>query len=491
MTLQLPDADRCYRAVESRDARFDGWFIVGVTSTGIYCRPSCPTPIRPKRENTRFFPTAAAAQRGGFRACKRCRPDAVPGSPEWDVRADLVGRAMRLIADGVVDREGVKGLAHRLAVSERHLHRLLNEVVGAGPIALARAQRAQTARVLIETTSMSFAEIAFASGFGSIRQFNDTVREVFAQTPSELRSARRTSQPQSAAGPLTVRLAVREPFAADDLIGFLVWHATPGVEEQVDGVYRRSLDLPGGPGIVELRPADGFIECRLRLADLADLTTAVTRCRRLLDLDADPGVVADTLGADEVLAPLVERRPGLRVPGAVDGFEHTIRTIVGQQISVTGAATVLGRVTAAAGAPLAEPLGGVTHRFPRPEELLSLGPDELPMPKARARAVLAVSEAVAGGLSIDVGADRDELRAELLALPGIGPWTVGSVAMRALGDPDAFLANDLVLRKAAVAVGLPDHPRALEERSLAWSPFRAYATHHLWSHVLQPTEEAA
>lgn len=491
MTLQQPDADRCYRAVESRDARFDGWFIVGVTSTGIYCRPSCPTPIRPKRENTRFFPTAAAAQRNGFRACKRCRPDAVPGSPEWDVRADLVGRAMRLIADGVVDREGVRGLATRLAVSERHLHRILNEVVGAGPIALARAQRTQTSRVLIETTAMSFAEIAFASGFGSIRQFNDTVREVFAQTPSQLRSAKRISSDASASGPLTVRLAVRQPFAADELIDFFVWHATPGVEEQVDGVYRRSLDLPGGAGIVELRPAGDFVECRLHLSDLGDLTTAVTRCRRLLDLDADPGVVADTLSADAVLAALVDRRPGLRVPGAVDGFEHTIRTIVGQQISVSGAATVLGRMTLAAGARLDEPLGGVTHRFPRPEELLALDPDDLPMPKSRAKAVRAVCETVIGGLTIDVGADRDEVRARLLELPGIGPWTAESVAMRALGDPDAFLAGDLVLRKAAVAVGLPAHPKALEERSLDWSPFRAYATHHLWSHVLRPTEEAA
>ncbi|MEM9714858.1 MAG: AlkA N-terminal domain-containing protein, partial [Actinomycetota bacterium] len=292
-------------------------------------------------------------------------------------------------------------------------------------------------------------------------------------------------------GPLTVRLAVRQPFAADELIDFLVWHATPGVEELDGDVYRRSLDLPGGTTVVELRPAGDFVECRLHLADLADLTTAVTRCRRLLDLDADPGVVADTLSADPLLAPLVERRPGLRVPGAVDGFEHTIRTIVGQQISVSGAATVLGRVTAAAGPELADPVGGVTHRFPRPEELLALGPDDLPMPKSRARAVRAVSQAVVDGLTIDVGADRDELRTRLLQLPGIGPWTVGSVAMRALGDPDAFLANDLVLRKAAVAVGLPDHPRALDERSLVWSPFRAYATHHLWSHVLQPTEEAA
>ncbi|MEM9609628.1 MAG: AlkA N-terminal domain-containing protein [Actinomycetota bacterium] len=492
MTLPLPDADRCYRAVESRDARFDGWFIVGVTSTGIYCRPSCPTPVRPKRKNTRFFPTAAAAQREGFRACKRCYPDAVPGSPEWDVRGDLAGRAMRLIADGVIDREGVGGLAHRLAVSERHLNRLLNEVVGAGPIALARSQRARTARILIETTTMSFAEIAFAAGFGSIRQFNDTIREVFARTPSELRDASSRSAGADESGALDLRLALRPPFEANEVLGFLAWHGTPGVEELVDGVYRRSLDLRGGPGVVELRPADDHVAARLWLTDLTDLTTAVARCRRLLDLDADPLVVAEVLERDEVLRPLVRRRPGLRVPGAVDGVEHTIRTIVGQQISVTGAATVLGRMSAAVDARLDRPIGGVTHRFPRADELLGLSPDQLPMPTSRAKAVRAVCEAVVDdGLVIDTGADRSEVRQRLLALPGIGPWTVESVAMRALGDPDGFLVGDLVLKKAAEAVGLPAAANELTERSEAWSPFRAYATHHLWAHVLQTNEEAA
>lgn len=490
--MSLPDADRCYRAVESRDARFDGWFIVGVTSTGIYCRPSCPTPIRPKRKNTRFFPTAAAAQRHGFRACKRCHPDAVPGSPEWDVRSDLAGRAMRLIADGVIDREGVGGLARRLAVSERHLHRLLTEVVGAGPIALARSQRARTARILIETTAMSFTEIAFAAGFGSVRQFNDTIREVFARTPSELRTTSDRAAASDESGSLRLRLAVRPPFAAEEILGFLAWHATPGVEEFVDGVYRRALDLPGGPGVVEFRPAQDHVDARLWMAEITDLTTAVARSRRLLDLDADPSAIADVLGRDAVLRPLVRQRPGLRVPGAVDGVEHTIRTIVGQQISVTGAATVLGRLTATVAARLERPIGGVTHRFPRADELLGLAPEELPMPAARARAVRAVCQAVVDdGLVIDTGADRDELRARLLALPGIGPWTVESVAMRALGDPDGFLAGDLVLDKAATAVGLPTARRELIERSAAWSPFRAYATHHLWAHVLQANQEAA
>jgi AraC family transcriptional regulator of adaptative response / DNA-3-methyladenine glycosylase II len=281
------DFDLCFQATHSRDPRFDGWFIVGVHTTGIYCRPSCPSPVCPKPANVTFYRTAAAAQLAGLRACKRCRPDAVPGSPDWNTRADLVGRAMRLIADGVVDREGVPGLARRLAVSDRHLHRLLVEGVGAPPLALARSQRAYQARLLVESTGMRFGEIAFAAGFASIRQFNDTLRQVFAATPSQLRAAHRRGAPQPA-GALTLRLSVRAPYDPHGVLRWLVARAVPGVEEHTDGAYRRVLRLPGGPGTVTLRPAPDHVHATFRLASVADLGAAVARCRRLLDLDADP-----------------------------------------------------------------------------------------------------------------------------------------------------------------------------------------------------------
>lgn len=353
------DEERCYRAVQSRDTRFDGWFFGAVTSTGIYCRPSCPART-PKRANMRFFATAAAAQLAGFRACKRCRPDATPGSPEWNQRADLVGRAMQLIADGVVDREGVAGLARRLSYSERHLHRQLVAEVGAGPIALARAQRAQTARILVETTELQFSHIAFASGFASIRQFNDTIRAVFAMTPSELRarvnsiaarSARDTTAGPTSSGTIALRLPFRAPLDADPLLDFLRVRAVPGIETVVGSTYHRSMRLPFGSATVALTPLPDHIACRLRLDDLRDLPAAVQRGRRLLDLDADPVAVALPLERDPLLAPLVAKHPGLRVPGHVDGFEILVRAIVGQQVSVPGARTVLGRITAAIGTP--------------------------------------------------------------------------------------------------------------------------------------------
>ncbi|PZF93615.1 bifunctional transcriptional activator/DNA repair enzyme AdaA, partial [Micromonospora deserti] len=332
------DFERCYRAVDSRDQRFDGWFYTGVTSTGIYCRPSCPA-MTPKRQNVRFFPSAAAAQGAGLRACRRCRPDAAPGSPLWDVRADVVGRAMRLIADGVVDRDGVPGLAARLGYTERHLHRMLRAEMGAGPLALARAQRAQTARTLIETTALGMAEIAFAAGFGSVRQFNDTVREVYGVAPSELRTALGRCPAPGGAGTITLRLAYRPPLHARALLDFLALRALPGVEEVRDGTYRRGLRLPHGAGEAALTPADGHVAATLRLTDMRDLAPAVARCRRLLDLDADPTAVDGTLADDPALAAVVAAEPGIRLPRAVDGFEMAVRAIVGQQVSVASART--------------------------------------------------------------------------------------------------------------------------------------------------------
>jgi AraC family transcriptional regulator of adaptative response / DNA-3-methyladenine glycosylase II len=466
-----------YRAAASRDARFDGWFVTAVTSTRIYCRPSCPA-LTPKRENVRFLPSAAAAQREGFRACLRCRPDAAPGSPEWNYRADVVGRAMRLIGDGVVDREGVPGLAARLGYTERHLGRLLQAEMGAGPLALARAQRAVTARTLIETTDLGLAEIAFAAGFGSVRQFNDTIREVYGRSPSHLREGKRLPSP--APGSVTLRLPYREPLHAASLLEFLGLRAVPGVDEEVDGIYRRGLHLPHGHATAELEILPGYVRTTLRLADVRDLAPAVARCRRLLDLDADPVAVDAVLGADEALSPEVVKEPGVRVPGAVDGFEMAVRAIVGQQISVVGARRILGRLVAmTTEKPTeAEPM----RAFPTAVALTEAPDVAFGMPVARRNSLRALGEAVADGrLCLDPGGDRDQTYAALLALPGIGPWTAQYVALRALGDPDVLLPTDLGVRRGASALGLPDSPAALADHAAtAWAPWRSYATIRLW-----------
>ncbi len=475
------DAEQCWRACEGRDARFDGRFIVGVRTTGIYCRPSCPTPVQPRRRNVDFYRTAAAAQRAGLRACKRCRPDATPGSPEWDVRADLVGRAMRLIADGAVDRDGVAGLAARLGVSERHLHRLLVEAVGAPPLALARSQRAQTARVLIETTPMALGEVAFASGFPSIRQFNETIREVFAATPTQLRRARR-SEVAAANGALAVRLPLRAPYDGGEILAWLAARAVPGVEEVAGGVYRRTLALPGGPGVVALEPRTDHVAARFALATVADLTAAVHRVRRLLDLDADPRLHNEVLAADPALAPSVATRPGLRAPGTVDPAETAVRAVLGQQVSLAAARTLAGRLTERLGAPLPEPDGALTHLFPAPAALAAAGDEPLAMPRTRWNTLRELARRLdAGDLALGEGADREDARAALLGVPGIGAWTASYVALRALGDPDAFPASDLGLLRAAGRLGLPHEPGRLERHAERWRPWRRYAAHHLWS----------
>ncbi len=493
----IEDPDRCYQAAQGKDARFDGWFFCAVTSTGIYCRPSCPART-PKRENMRFYPTAAAAQQAGFRACLRCRPDATPGSPEWNVRADVVARAMRLIRDGVVDREGVEGLAGRLGYSTRQLNRLITAEVGTGPLALARAQRSQTARILLETTDLPVAHVAFAAGFSSVRQCNDTVRQVFADTPSGLRvRAARTAQGrrnrrEPATHAIRLRLACRRPFNPASVLDFLGLRALPGVEALDGSLYSRSLRLPHGHGIVMLSApeADGpdgpaYVDGELVLSDLRDLHTAVARCRQLLDLDADPVAVWEALGADVHLGPVVRRDPGRRVPGAAEGFELAVRAVIGQQVSVPGARTVAGRLVLAAGDPLPEPAGAITHLFPTPAALIELAgrePGVFAMPAGRRRALVALAEAVeCGDVVIDPGADPLELRHSLVRLPGIGPWTAEYVAMRALRDPDAFMPTDLGIRRGARAIGLPDDPARLVAHTESWRPWRSYAMAHLWS----------
>jgi AraC family transcriptional regulator of adaptative response / DNA-3-methyladenine glycosylase II len=475
------DFEQCYRAIESRDARFDGWFVVGVRTTGVYCRPSCPSPVCPKRQNVSFFRTAAAAQLAGLRACKRCRPDAIPGSPDWDARGDLVGRAMRLIADGVVDRDGVSGLARALAVSERQLHRLLVEGVGAPPLALARAQRAQTARVLIETTALSFADVAFASGFASIRQFNETVRKLFASSPTELRRARHRGE-RTEPGWLSLRLPLREPYDRRGVLAWLAARAVPGVEVAVNGSYRRTLRLPGGTGVVSLEPADDHVRASLRLETVADLGGAVARCRRLLDLDADPAAYEPVLASDEALARPVAARPGLRAPGTVDGEESAIRAVLGQQISLGAARTITGRLVAALGPQLARSERRLTHAFPAAAALVDADLGALGLPRSRGETVRELARRIAAGdLDLGPGADRSEVHRRLLEIPGVGDWTAAYIAMRALGDPDAFPAADLGLRRAAGELGLPGSPAALAARAERWRPWRSYAAHHLWA----------
>ncbi|MEV6314449.1 AlkA N-terminal domain-containing protein [Streptomyces sp. NPDC051776] len=482
------DTDRCVRAVQAKDARFDGWFFTAVLTTGIYCRPSCPV-VPPKPENMRFYPSAAAAQQAGFRACKRCRPDASPGSPQWNERADLVARAMRLIADGLVDREGVPGLAGRLGYSTRHIERMLLAEVGAGPLALARAQRAQTARLLIETSALPMAEIAFAAGFSSIRTFNDTVREVFALAPGELRTratrasgGTRDGRPTATTGTIALRLPHRAPLCPDNLFGHLVATAVPGVEEWRDGAYRRTLRLPYGQGVVALRPGHEHIGCQLALTDLRDLTIAISRCRRLLDLDADPEAVDHLLRADPQLAPLVDKAPGRRVPRTVDAAEFAVRAVIGQQVSTAAARTHAGRLVLAHGEPVHDPAGGLTHLFPGPERLAGLGPEQLAMPRTRRTTLTTLAGALAAGeVALGAGSDWEEARARLAELPGIGPWTLEVIAMRALGDPDAFPPTDLGLRRAARESGLPSTPAALTRRAAEWRPWRAYAVQYLWA----------
>ena len=462
LTALWRDTERCYRAVAARDSRFDGQFIMAVRTTGIYCRPSCPAST-PKAQNVRFFPTSAAAQSNGFRACRRCLPDAVPGSPDWNVRADLAARAMRLISDGAVEREGVPGLARRLGYSERQLGRVLTAELGAGPLALARAHRAHSARQLIEMSELPLTDVAFAAGFSSVRQFNETIREVFATTPSELRAAaqrRRVRQGEAPGGAtkLSLRLPFRQPFDAKGLLGFFAEHALPGVEEVTPDGYARTLRLAHGAGWVRMSPQPDHVRCELRLADLRDLGSAVSRVRRLLDLDADPQAVTRVLEADPALAPLVAEVPGIRVPGTVDGDELLLRALLTHDQAV--ALTELGEEI---------PGGddGPATLFPTAAQIAvrnELGP------------VSGVAAALAEGrLDVHVGRDAEELRAELRACPGIEPPIADHVLMRVLGAPDVLLIDDPAVRSGAAALGIG----SLGERARGWQPWCSYAGMYL------------
>jgi AraC family transcriptional regulator, regulatory protein of adaptative response / DNA-3-methyladenine glycosylase II len=488
--MDIEDTEACYRAVKSRDRRFDGVFYIGVTSTGIYCRPSCPA-TTPAQRNVTFHRSAAAAQAAGFRACKRCLPDATPGSPQWDVSADVAGRAMRLIGDGLVEREGVDGLATRVGYSPRQLHRVLASELGAGPLALARARRAQNARILVETTAMPFSDVAFAAGFASIRQFNDTIKEVYAGTPTSLRAARHPAG--TATGRVELRLPVRAPYAGGELLRFLAAHVVPGVEGCGPDRYERTMRLAHGFGrahltfpVEETAGGTTFVRCGLVVQDLRDLGSAVERCRRLLDADSDPTAVDEELAAEPRMAVLVRARPGLRVPGTVDGDEIAVRAVLGQQVSLAGAISLGAKIVKRYGERLpgswcdGDEAEEPDRLFPSAAALAEVDPEDLPMPRARGRALVALCSALAGGdILLDRSADRADVRARLLTLPGIGPWTADYIALRALGDPDVFLPTDVGVRRALVALG--EHPAAADRLSPSWRPWRSYALMHLWS----------
>ena len=480
------DHASCYRAVTGRDRRFDGWFFSAVTSTGIYCRPSCPA-MTPKPSNVAFFASAAAAQQAGFRACRRCRPDLVPGSPEWDRRGDVVARAMRLIADGIVEREGVVGLAKQLGYSVRQVERLLVAEVGAGPVALARAQRAQSARLLIETTVMAMTTVAFAAGFASVRQFNDTLRSVFGLTPSELRArsgSGRTPAPRqldSVPQTIALRLPYRAPLPTGALLRQLEETGVRGIEEVVDGTYRRTLRLNHQPATVALREAPGHLACRLTLGDVRDLTSAIARCRRLLDLDADPLAIDEVLAGDEALRPAVATTPGRRVGRSVDEEEMAVRTVLGRRLSDPPTRARARLLVLHHGSELQAAGGSLTHLFPTPAQLAG-DPQALGVIGHRARTCAALVSALAEGrVRLGPGVDRHEARARLREVPGLSARTVELIAMRAVGDPDAFPALDAHGLRGAAALGLPTSRAALSARAERWRPWRAYAAETLWS----------
>lgn len=561
---QEDEFQRRYRAVRSRDRRFDGQFFTAVSSTMIYCRPSCPAQT-PQPQNVTFYSTSAAAHENGYRACKRCLPEAAPGTPEWNIRQDLAGRAMRLIREGTMNDGGVAALSATLGYSSRHLHRTLRAELGAGPLALARAHRVHLARSLLVSTSLPITEIAFASGFSSVRQFNDTARTVLGAAPREIRRrAHRAGVPAGPPGPgttesspgqpfaLRLDLPVRAPFNAIEVFRFLAERAIPGVEavqfHEETLIYARTLRLAHGPAAIQVtatpvqtspaqrtpspgpapspapapapatvpsavpagqeparRCLDWQLHLECELSAWADIPVAVAVARRLFDLDADPLAVQDALSVDPVLAPLVARAPGLRIPGTADGPEYLIRAIVGQQISVAAARSHLTRLVDALGTAQESSFTGLYRLFPTPEEILA----GVPAPPSRtdstlpvtldpqrplrlpARSISTVRRAAAavasGELNLHQGADTRELHEALTAMPGIGPWTASYLMLRVLGDPDVWMSGDVVLLSSAKMLGLLDPElkktaahRRLQTHAQRWSPWRSYAAMHLW-----------
>jgi AraC family transcriptional regulator, regulatory protein of adaptative response / DNA-3-methyladenine glycosylase II len=478
------DPTACYRAISTRDARFDGRLFVSVKTTGIYCRPICPART-PKFENVSFYPSAAAAQEAGFRPCLRCRPETSPELAFWRGTSNTVSRALALIEAGGLDEADVEGLANRLGVGARQLRRLFRQHVGASPIAVAQTRRVLLAKQLIHETSLPMAEVALASGFNSIRRFNETFLQMFGRSPATLRHGRDKGKRE--AGALSVRLAYRPPYDWDAMLSFLAARAIPGVESVSGHTYRRTIALGGHCGAIGVAPADkNRIDVSVRFPDLAALPQIIARVRRVFDLSADPDTIGAHLSLDPGLAPLVAARPGLRVPGAWDGFELAVRAVFGQQITVPAATRLLGRLVEAYGESLPTTIRdgeGLSHLFPTAARLAAADLADLGMPKARAMSVTSLAAALCADPAIfRRGASLEEAVAKLRSLPGIGEWTAQYIAMRELREPDAFPAADIgLLRAMAGADGRRPSPAQLLSRAEAWRPWRAYAALHLWA----------
>lgn len=473
------DVDFCYRVIQAKDARFDGRIFTCVTSTGIYCRPVCPARV-PKKAHCRFVASAAAAEALGFRSCLRCRPETAPGTPAWVGTQAAVARALRLIEDGALDEGGVEALAARVGLGARQLRRLFLAHVGATPQAVAANRRLLAAKQLISETDMGFADIAFAAGYRSLRRFNDAVRASYGVPPTGLRRGEVRTHPHDA---ITLRLGYRPPFDWERLLAYLSLRAIPGVEEIAGETYRRSFALRGARGAIEVSPSKkpNALAVRIAAEDKAPIRLIATRVRRLFDLDADPLAIAAALVEDPVLGRRLAEARGIRVPGAFDGFELGIRAILGQQVSVKGATTLAGRLVQRCGVRLAEPKGAVTHYFPTPDAIAGADLSGLGLTGGRIAALKAFAQAVASGaVGFDPAATLEDKISELCAVPGVGEWTAHYIALRAVGEPDAFPASDLGLRKAAGG-GAPIEARALEKMAQAWRPWRGYAALLLWT----------
>ena len=485
------DDDACYRALTTRDARFDGRLFVGVKTTGIYCRPVCPART-PKRENVRFYPTAAAAQSAGFRPCLRCRPETSPDLAAWRGASNTVARALSLIEAGALDDSDVEGLADRLGVGERQLRRLFRKHLGASPIAVAQTRRVLLAKQLIHETRLPMAEVAMASGFGSVRRFNETFQQLYDRPPAALRRVGGADETASHGEAVRLTLPYKPPYDWDAMLAFLSLRAIPKIERVADGRYERSLCIGGVVGVVRVEPADKHrIAVTMRFPKISALPAVIARVRRVFDLAADPVAIGEHLAKDPDLAALVAKRPGLRAPGAWDGFELAIRAILGQQITVVAARGLAAKLVSGYGQPLPETLAseGVTHVFPTPQQLVGADFAALGMPRSRAAALSAMTDAVAADPQI-FGPKRtlEEAIAALKVLPGIGEWTAQYIAMRELREPDAFPAADIGLMRAlADETGKRPTPAELSARAEAWRPWRAYAALHLWSSETQPT----
>jgi AraC family transcriptional regulator of adaptative response / DNA-3-methyladenine glycosylase II len=481
-SLAALDRDTCYRALLSRDARFDGRFFVGVRTTGVYCRPICPART-PKPENVHFYPCAAAAEEAGFRACLRCRPEVSPGTPAWLGTSATVSRALRLISDGAVSEEGIGRLAERLGIGERQLRRLFDRHLGASPMAVLRTERLHLAMRLICQTSMPMTRVAENAGFASVRRFNAAIKEACGRSPTQLRHGRRAARLSRNGSSLVLRLAYRPPFDWALMADYLRSRAIPGVERVDREAYRRTVRFDGGASSVTIRPSENervlLVELPAELANGA--ASAIRNVRRMFDIGAVPGEIAAHLRRDPLLRRSVDRHPGMRVPGAWDGFELAVRAILGQQVTVRGASTLTGRLVEKFGEPLAgETMVGLTHLFPSPPALADADIASIGVPRARAETIRALARAVCDGLKLEPGADLESVVGGLKEVAGVGDWTAHYVAMRALGEPDAFPEDDLGLRRALARGGEPVSRLDLRRRAEAWRPWRAYAAMHLW-----------